>query len=93
MIFRFSVSFFITILLIFGLTSCGASQNEAVDIALSHAGLSVKDISGLSTEFDNDDGFSKYEVKFYYNNIEYEYEIDADSGDILMIDKDIQQYE
>ena len=29
-----------------------------------------------------------YELEFYYNNIEYDYEINATTGDIISYDKD-----
>lgn len=51
--------------------------------ALSHAGLSESQVTGLKADYDYDDGIAKYEVEFKYNGYEYEYEIDAATGTIL----------
>ena len=40
------------------------------------------------TELDYDNGIQKYEVEFYYNNREYSYEINANTGDILGYEQD-----
>ena len=37
---------------------------------------------------DVDNGAQKYDIEFYYNNIEYSYEIDANTGDILSYERD-----
>ena len=37
----------------------------------------------LRIELDRDDGRYKYEGEIIYNNIEYDFEIDANSGTIL----------
>ena len=39
-------------------------------------------------ELEFDDGISKYEVEFYYNNREYSYEINAKTGAILSYEQD-----
>ncbi|MCR1952050.1 PepSY domain-containing protein [Clostridium sp. DSM 100503] len=37
---------------------------------------------------DYDDGIKKYDIEFYFNNKEYNYEVDANSGDILKYERD-----
>lgn len=37
---------------------------------------------------DYDDGIQKYDVEFYYNNMEYNYEIDANTGNIVSYELD-----
>ena len=62
--------------------------DQAKSIAVSHAGLSVADVSFLKAKLENDDGRAEYEVDFYCGGIEYEYAIDATSGTILEYDSD-----
>ena len=57
------------------------SQDEAVQIALDRvSGATAQDVR---IELDRDDGRSKYEGEIIYNNMEYDFEIDANSGTIL----------
>ncbi|MGL5347846.1 MAG: PepSY domain-containing protein, partial [Peptostreptococcaceae bacterium] len=65
---------------------------QAKEIALKDAGLTEKDIEFLKTEQNIDDNISKYDIEFYYENKEYDYEIDANTGDILEVDNDIEDY-
>lgn len=62
-------------------SNVAVSQEEAIKIALDRvSGATEQDIR---IEFDQDDGKCKYEGEIIYNNIEYEFEIDANSGTIL----------
>lgn len=64
-------------------SSSGAaiSQDEAVQIALERVpGAMAQDVR---IELDRDDGRYKYEGEIIYNNTEYDFEIDANSGTIL----------
>lgn len=65
------------------------SAEEAQTIALDHAGVAADAVRGLRCEFDIDDGVKQYEVSFRLDRVEYEYEIHADSGEILSYDKDM----
>jgi len=64
------------------------SQEEAEKIALEHAGLLADDVQQLRTEHEIDDGVPLYEVLFYHENLEYDYEIHAETGEILSYDRD-----
>ena len=64
------------------------SQEQAKEIALKHAGLASNQVALKRVELDFDNGIQKYEVEFYYNNREYSYEIDANSGNILSYEQD-----
>ena len=64
------------------------SEEEAKQIVLSHAGLTSNQVTFKRTELDFDYGIQKYEVEFYYNNREYSYEVDANTGDILAYEQD-----
>lgn len=63
------------------------SREEAKTIALTHAGVSAKEADYLTAEFDYDNGQPKYEVEFYHNGYEYDYEIHAENGKIIAWDK------
>lgn len=39
-------------------------------------------------KLENDDGRTVYEIEFYYNTTEYEYKINASTGEILEFDSD-----
>lgn len=64
------------------------SIDEAKEIALKHSNLTSDKVTFRKLELDFDDGIQKYEVEFYYNNNEYSYEIDANSGSILSYELD-----
>lgn len=63
---------------------------EAKEIALKHANLKGDQVTFERAEIDYDDGVRKYDIEFYYNNKEYDYEIDPVSGQILHIDEDAE---
>lgn len=64
------------------------SIEEAKNIALKHANLTADEVEFRKVELDLDDGIKKYDIKFYYNNIEYDYEIDANTGDIVSYERE-----
>lgn len=64
------------------------SEEEAKDIALTHVNLAANSVSFLRTELDHDHRTLFYEVDFIYDNYEYDYTIDAMSGEIISYDKD-----
>ena len=57
--------------------------------ALDHAGVKAKDTVFLYAELDYDDGLRVYDVEFFSENKEYDYKIDAATGEILGFDYDI----
>lgn len=59
------------------------SKEKALSIALESAKLSQNDIYDISVEFDYKYGKTVYEIDFDYQRYEYEYYIDAASGEIL----------
>lgn len=62
------------------------SSEQAKTIALQHAGLSASSVYDFSIELDREHGTLVYNVEFEYNGMDYEYEIDANTGAILKID-------
>ena len=66
------------------------SENEAKSIALKDAGITEDQTSGIRVKLERDDGVQQYEVEFYAGDKEYDYEIDAVTGNILNKDMDIE---
>lgn len=58
--------------------------DQAKRVALKHAGLS--DATFTKAKLENDDGNRVYEIEFRKDGVEYEYEIDAVTGNILEYD-------
>lgn len=65
---------------------------KAKSIALNDAGLQEKNVSFVKAKIDFDNGMKVYDVEFYSNGKEYDYEIHAVSGRILEKDMDIENY-
>lgn len=62
-------------------------QKEAVlQTALKDAGVNEADASRIRVTMDRDDGMLVYEVRFDAAEVEYDYEIDAQSGRIISTD-------
>lgn len=69
------------------------NEEEAKQIALSDAGVSEDDIAFILVEKDWDDGIATYDVEFVTNDLsEYDYEIDAVSGEIIAMDQDMEHH-
>ena len=67
-------------------------KDRAREIALDHAGLQSSQVTFIRTELDWDDGRAEYEVEFYTGGKEYDYDIDAFTGDIRSYDYDAEYY-
>jgi hypothetical protein len=64
--------------------------DKAKKIALKDAGVS--DVIFVKVKLDYDDGVRVYDIEFYKDNVEYDYEIDATTGKIREKDWDIENY-
>jgi len=62
------------------------SMDEAKQIAFDHAGVNGSNARFDDEEFDRDDNL--YELEFYVDGVEYEYDIHAETGDILEAERD-----
>ena len=65
-------------------------EAKAKSVALSHAGISKSDTSYIYAKKDWDDGRWVYDVEFWANGKEYDYEILASNGTILSYDYDAE---
>ncbi len=57
--------------------------DKAKAIAVKHAGRKLSEVRFTKAKLENDHGEVEYEIEFYYNNLEYEYTIDASKGTVL----------
>lgn len=57
--------------------------DAAQNVALNHAGATIDAVYKFDIKLDRENGRMVYEVEFAYNGMEYEYEIDAYTGDII----------
>ena len=73
--------------------AAAVTEEQAREIALSHAGLTADQVTFVRSELDRDDGRLMYDVEFYTSDYkEYDYEIDAATGEILSYDYDAEGY-
>lgn len=63
--------------------------DKAKSIAAGHAGFSLDDVVFSKAKFEKDRGSMTYEIEFYKDGMEYEYEIDASTGEILEFDTEL----
>lgn len=100
---RFLAALLIAVLALSLLTGCAAlaavisqselpeqilSADEVQAIALDHAGFSPDQVSFLRTEPELRDRVPHYDVEFQEGRWEYDYEIHAETGEILSFEKD-----
>jgi uncharacterized membrane protein YkoI len=68
------------------------TADEAKAIALKHAEIDEADATFARAKLEFDDGVFEYEVEFYSGNKEYDYDIDAITGEIISFDSDADWY-
>lgn len=72
------------------------NTSEQIDLetaknkALTDAGVSASDATFTTAKLDYDDGIAEYEIDFYTSTHEYDYEINAETGDV--ISKDVEAF-
>ena len=64
------------------------TEEQALAIALEHAGLTEEQLDFSNVHLDRDDGRWVYEIEFREGRIEYEYAVRASDGKIVDFDKD-----
>ena len=69
-------------------TSLDIGWDEALSIALQHAGVQAEQTQRVRAEADRENGRAVYDVEFTADGIEYEYEIDAATGEILKSERE-----
>lgn len=69
-------------------SSNNISLEEAKNIALQEANLTEDNVQFLKTKTEYEDGTLVYEIDFTYEKFEYDYKINAVTGEIISYDKD-----
>jgi uncharacterized membrane protein YkoI len=69
-------------------TSTGITEARAKEIALAHAGVSAGNVTKYEIELDTEKGVTVYEIEFKSGGFEYEYEVNASTGDIIKSEKE-----
>ena len=64
------------------------SEQEAKEIALNHAGFKESDVEFTKVGKDMDDGIWQYELEFVAGEMKYEYDINAESGDVMSFESE-----
>lgn len=95
---QFRAALLIAVLTLSLLTGCAArgtgqsepmlTAGEAQAIALEDAGFTADQVTRLHTEPELRDRVPHYDVEFHEGRWDYEYEIHAETGEILSFDKD-----
>lgn len=63
-------------------------EEEALALALRHAGIQADQAQRVRAEADWEDGRAVYEVEFVADGYEYEYEVDAYTGEIVKSERE-----
>ena len=69
------------------------TADQAKAAALTHAGVDAVDTVFLKVRLDWDDGRPEYDVEFYCGAMEYDYDIDALTGEVLGWDHECEHYD
>ncbi|MBR4973445.1 MAG: PepSY domain-containing protein [Clostridia bacterium] len=65
------------------------TADEALDIALKDAGVGKNEIRELENNLDRENGILVYDIEFKSGNTEYSYDINAQTGEIIDREKDL----
>lgn len=81
------------IAVVFGITAMSAyaaqiTEAQAKDIALKHAGVAADQAQFTKMKIDRDFGRVEYELEFYVGSTEYDYDIDAATGQIRQFSRE-----
>lgn len=69
-------------------SSIAITRERALEIALDKAGVKQSDIRDLDIELDHERGVKVWEVDFDCGNLEYFYDIDAETGNIAKVERE-----
>lgn len=77
---------------------CGAQAKDigvdkAKEIAIGHAGITAQEANFIRSDKDRENGKTVYDVEFYSKDkTEYDYEIDAETGEIISYDSEVENF-
>lgn len=73
-------------------TAAAVTADAAQSAALTHAGIAAEQVISSRQKLERDDGLQIYDVKFTTSDsVEYEYEIDAATGEIVSYGFEVKQ--
>ena len=64
------------------------TRDRAIELALNHAGLNKTQIYDLEAELDRERGGTYWEIDFESGNLEYSYDINAQTEEIRKLEKE-----
>ena len=77
----------LTLAMILSLAACGEkgplTEEKAYDIVYKHAGLNAEDVVDPHLHVIAENGVPMYNIHFSVNGVEYDYNIHANTGEIL----------
>ena len=65
------------------------TEDAAKQIALEKAGKTAEQVRFTKAHLDNDDGRLEWEIEFVADGMEYEFDIDAQTGNVFDTDIDL----
>ncbi len=65
------------------------TRDKAIEIALRHAKFDKNSVFNIAADFDSEIGGYEWDVDFDYGGYEYSYDIDAETGEIINSQKEI----
>lgn len=68
--------------------AAGITLDQAKEIALNHAGQAASAVYFTKVKLDHDDGMQIYDIEFVAGGVEYEFEINASTGQVWDYDVD-----
>lgn len=72
-------------------TATGAiTESQALEIAYQHAGVKPEEVLRHRVKLDIDDGVQEYDVNFFTQGNEYDYDISAATGEIRSFDHEVE---
>ena len=71
-----------------GAAAASITLEQAKEIALNHAGQSAASVTFTKAKLDHDDGMLMYDIEFISGGVEYEFEINAATGQVWDYDVD-----
>ena len=74
-----------------GAVSGEITEEEAKAIAFQNAQVIPEEVTAIRVKRDIDDGIPVYDVEFYVQNKEYDYEIQSADGAIISVDYDVEE--
>ena len=69
-------------------TQSAIGRDRAIELALNHAGLNKADVRDLEAELDRERGGTYWEVDFEYGGYDYSYDLNAQTGEIVIAEKE-----